>query len=65
MTDIRARIQQLITDSGSYRQGQQDERLRLRQLIDIRVDQLHAAPSLRNREQLCAELLRLRQHLDP
>lgn len=65
MTDIRQRIQQLITDSGSYRQGQQDERLRLRQLIDIRVDQLHAAPSLKHRQELCSELLRLRQHLNP
>ncbi len=65
MTDIRARINQLISDSGTYRQGQQDERQRLRTLIDIRIDQLRGTCGIRNREQLCAELLHLRQHLDP
>jgi hypothetical protein len=64
MTDIRARINQLISDSGTYRQGQQDERHRLRTLIDIRIDQLRATVGIKNREQLCAELLHLRQHLD-
>jgi hypothetical protein len=64
MTDIRARINQLISDSGTYRQGQQDERHRLRSLIDIRIDQLRATVGIKNREQLCAELLHLRQHLD-
>lgn len=65
MNDIRARISQLITDSGTYRQGQQDERQRLRTLIDIRIDQLRATLGIKNREQLCAELLHLRQHLEP
>jgi hypothetical protein len=64
VTDIRARINQLISDSGTYRQGQQDERHRLRTLIDIRIDQLRATVGIKNREQLCAELLHLRQHLD-
>jgi hypothetical protein len=64
VTDIRARINQLISDSGTYRQGQQDERQRLRTLIDIRIDQLRGTCGIRNREQLCAELLHLRQHLD-
>ncbi len=64
MTDIRARINQLISDSGTYRQGQQDERHRLRTLIDIRIDQLRGTCGIRNREQLCAELLHLRQHID-
>jgi len=64
VTDIRARINQLISDSGTYRQGQQDERQRLRSLIDIRIDQLRGTCGIRNREQLCAELLHLRQHLD-
>ena len=64
MTDIRARINQLISDSGTYRQGQQDERQRLRTLIDIRIDQLRGTCGIRNREQLCAELLHLRQHID-
>lgn len=65
MTDIRARINQLITDSGTYRQGQQDERHRLRSLIDVRIDQLRNTMNLRNREQMCAELLQLRQLIDP
>ncbi len=65
MNDIRARIQQLITDSGTYRQGQQDERRRLSQLIDIRIDQLRGTAGIRNREQLCAELLNIRQQLNP
>lgn len=65
MNDIRARISQLITDSGTYRQGQQDERQRLRTLIDVRIDQLRATLGIKNREQLCAELLHLRQHLEP
>jgi hypothetical protein len=64
MTDIRARINRLISDSGTYRQGQQDERQRMRTLIDIRIDQLRATVGIKNREQLCAELLHLRQHLD-
>lgn len=65
MTDIRTKLEALITDSGSYRQGQQDERERLCKLIDIRVDELHAAPSLKNRLELCSELLRFRQYLNP
>ncbi len=65
MTDMRARINQLISDSGTYRQGQQDERQRVRQLIDVRIDQLRGTCGIRNREQLCAELLLLRQHLEP
>jgi len=65
MTDMRARISQLITDSGTYRQGQQDERQRIRQLIDIRIDQLCGTVGLRNRQQLCAELLHIRQYLEP
>ena len=62
MTDMRARIGQLITDSGTYRQGQQDERQRIRQLIDIRIDQLRTVPRT---ELLCAELLHVRQLLEP
>ncbi len=65
MTDMRARISQLITDSGTYRQGQQDERHRLVNMIDIRIDQLRTVAGIRNREQLSAELLYLRQHLEP
>jgi hypothetical protein len=66
MTDpIRAKLEALITDSGTYRQGQQDERQRLRSLIDLRIDQLRGVAGIRNREQMCAELLQLRQLIDP
>jgi hypothetical protein len=66
MTDpIRAKLEALITDSGTYRQGQQDERQRLRSLIDLRIDQLRGICGIRNREQMCAELLQLRQLIDP
>jgi hypothetical protein len=66
MTDpIRAKLEALITDSGTYRQGQQDERQRLRSLIDLRIDQLRGVVGIRNREQMCAELLQLRQLIDP
>ena len=65
MSDIRQRLEQLLTDSGAYRQGQQDERHRLQQLIDIRIDQLHGITGIRNRQQLCAELLQLRQSFEP
>jgi hypothetical protein len=64
MTDLRARLNQLLTDSGTYQQGRHDERHRLRQLIDIRIDQLRGTAGIRNREQFCAELLRIRQLLD-
>ena len=65
MSDIRHRLEQLLSDSGAYQQGRHDERERLQQLIDIRIDQLRSVPGLHNREQLCAELLQLRQHLQP
>ena len=65
MNDIRAKIQQLISDSGTYRQGQHDERQRIAQLIDIRIGQLRGTMGIRNRSELCAELLRLRQSLNP
>jgi len=65
MTDIRARINQLISDSGTYRQGQQDERDRIRQLIDIRIDQLRGTGGILYKNQLCVELLYLRQLIEP
>jgi len=64
MSDIRHRLEQLLTDSGTYRQGQQDERQRLRQLIDLRIDQLNAIIGLRYRQQICDELLRIRQQFE-
>lgn len=61
MTDLRTRLNQLLTDSGTYQQGRHDERLRLQQLIDVRIDQLRAIPRT---QQLCAELLHIRQQLE-
>ena len=61
MNDIRLRLEQLLADSGAYRQGRQDERERLQQLIDVRIDQLTSLPRT---QQLCAELLLIRQQLE-
>ena len=63
--NARQRLEQLLTDSGAYRQGQQDERERLQKLIDLRIDQLYGITGIRNRQQLCSELLQLRQTLEP
>lgn len=65
MSNIRQRLEQLLTDSGTYRQGQQDERQRLQKLIDLRIDQLNSITGLRSRQQICEELLRIRQQLEP
>ena len=62
MTDLRHRIEQLLSDSSAFAAGQTEERQRIRQLIDLRIDQLNSAVGIRNRQQLCAELLHLRQH---
>jgi len=37
---IRAKLEALISDSGMFHAGQQDERLRLCRLIDIRLNDL-------------------------
>ena len=60
--DIRAKLEALITESGMFHAGQQDERLRLCRLIDIRLDDLgklvnHQAAARRQ------ELLIIRQAL--
>lgn len=60
MSDIRHRLEQLLSDTGAYRQGRQDERERLQRLIDVRIDELHHLPRT---QQLCAELLNIRQLL--
>lgn len=52
------------SDLTAFQAGIQEERRRMQFLIDLRVDQLHAIPSLRNRQQLCEELNRLRQYCD-
>ena len=60
----RARLYSLLEGSNTFKAGQQSERDRLRLLIDIRIDQLRGTCGIRNREQLCIELLHLRQYLD-
>ena len=66
MTDAsRARLYSLLEGSNTFRAGQQSERDRLRLMIDVRIDQLRGTCGIRNREQLCAELLLLRQRLEP
>lgn len=62
MSDIRHRIEQLLSDTSAFRAGQTEERQRVRQLIDTRIDQLSSLPRTR---QLCAELLHIRQLLEP
>jgi CHASE3 domain sensor protein len=65
MSDVRQRIEQLLSDTSAFTAGQTEERHRIRQLIDIRIDQLQRTVGVRNRQQLCAELLRIRQNLEP
>ena len=65
MSDTLHRIQQLLSDTSAFHAGQTEERQRVRGLIDIRIDQLQSIAGIRNRQQLCAELLHIRQLLDP
>jgi len=65
MSDIRHRIEQLLSDTSAFAASQTEERQRIRQLIDIRIDQLASTIGLRNRQQLCDELLHIRQYLEP
>jgi hypothetical protein len=60
----RARLYSLLEGSNTFKAGQASERDRLRLLIDIRVDQLRDTCGIKNRDQLCAELLNLRQYLN-
>ena len=64
MNTIRNRLELLLNDSGAYQQGRQDERERLQHLIDIRIDQLQIIDR-HHRQQICTELLQLRQLLEP
>jgi len=62
MTDHRAKLEALITDSSLYKAGQQDERLRLCSLIDLRLEllcNLHGLQAVACRK----ELLMIRQAL--
>jgi len=56
--DIRAKLEALITESGMFHAGQQDERLRLCRLIDIRLEELGRWSKARREE-----LLHIRQAL--
>jgi hypothetical protein len=61
--DIRGKLEALITDSSMFHAGQQDERLRLCRLIDIRLEDLGKLvnhPHISARRQ---ELLIIRQAL--
>jgi hypothetical protein len=66
MTDhIRAKLEALISDSGMFNAGQQEERRRLQLLITARIDELRGAGSVPHVSAVCAELLRIRQALEP
>ena len=63
--DIRERVAQLLSDSSAYQAGVDHERSRIATLIDIRIDQLRGTMGIRNRGEICQELLRIRQQLNP
>jgi hypothetical protein len=62
---IRTKLEALISDSGMFNAGQQEERCRIQKLIDIRIYQLQSStkqtPHITS---VCAELLRLRNSLN-
>jgi len=60
---IRAKLEALISDSGMFHAGQQDERLRLCRLIDIRLDDLSNLASHPHISARREELLNIRQAL--
>jgi hypothetical protein len=60
---IRAKLEALISDSGMFHAGQQDERLRLCRLIDIRLDDLRQLPGNAHVAARREELLHIRQAL--
>ena len=60
---IRAKLEALISDSGMFNAGQQDERLRLCRLIDLRLDQLGQLPGHAHVAARREELLSIRQAL--
>lgn len=62
---IRAKLEQLISDSSMFNAGQLEERRRLQLLIDCRIDELRSGPTVPQVGAVCAELLRIRQALDP
>jgi hypothetical protein len=66
MTDhIRAKLEALISDSSMFNAGQLEERRRLQLLLTARIDELRSAPTVPHVSSICAELLRIRQALEP
>jgi hypothetical protein len=64
MTDnIRAKLEALISDSGMFGAGQQEERLRLATLLRVRLDQLANMPSHPHISARREELLNILQAL--
>jgi hypothetical protein len=64
MTDnIRAKLEALISDSGMFGAGQQEERLRLANLLRVRLDQLANLPSHPQISARREELLNIMQAL--
>ena len=60
---IRAKLEALISDSGMYNAGKQEERLRLCHLIDFRLDQLRDLAGHPHATARREELLNLRRAL--
>jgi hypothetical protein len=65
MTHIRAKLEALISDSGMFGAGQQEERLRICSLIDNRLETLSGLPSHLHISARREELLNIRQALKP
>ena len=66
MTDhIRAKLEALIRDSGMFKAGQVEERLRICALIDARLDDLAKLQSHPHISARRDELLTIRQLLHP
>jgi len=65
MTDhIRSKLETLISDSSMFHAGQKEERLRLCQLIDIRLDDLRKLCSHPHVSARREELLNIRKALN-
>jgi hypothetical protein len=60
---IRAKLEALISDSGMFGAGQQEERLRLEKLLRARLDQLVNLPSHPHISARREELLNILQAL--
>lgn len=62
---IRAKLEALISDSSMFNAGQLEERRRVQLLLTARVDELRSASTVPHVSAICAELLRIRQALEP